>query len=262
MENEKIVLKPKKKGLLDKIKDIFEDKKKRYIFLILFILPFIIASCVFGFVAYKGVKEIIELANSEVVTTDDHKIVKMNYALRADATDVQYAYFTELKNAIEVNDAEDDEIAGLVCKNFVADFYTWTNKQGQYDISALYYVYTPDKEVTYIKARDGFYKYINKYIEQYGKENLLEVESVEVTKANRLDYEYVPVNGDPLYDLFEVTCKWTYKANDIFSPSKYATSMNFLVVKRQGRMEIVEASENPIDARPIQEETTEAESEE
>ena len=85
-------------------------------------MPFLIAIGVFGVVAYKGVKEIIELASSEVVTTDDHKIAKMNYVLRADATDVQLEYFTELKNAIEVNDAEDDEIAGLVCKNFVAAF--------------------------------------------------------------------------------------------------------------------------------------------
>ena len=252
MDDFNIELKPKKKSLFDKIKELFKDKKKRYLYMCLFILPFFVAMCIFGVVAYKGAMNLIELAKGESGVNEQYKIKSMKYSLRSNATDVQFQYFTELKNAIEVDGAKDEEIAGLVCKNFVADFYTWTNKQGQYDISALYYTFTPDKEVTYLKARDGFYKYLNTYINQYGADNLLEVASVDVTKASYANYEYEAANGEHFDNCIDVKCIWTYVANSKFDTSKYATSMNFLVVKRAGRFEIVEASENTIDARKVE----------
>lgn len=252
MEDIELVPKKKKKSLIKKITKLFEDKKKRYLYMALFILPFFIAMCIFGFVAFKGAMNLIELAKGQTETKNEYRIELMDYSLRNNATDVQFEYFTELKNAIEVENATDANIAGLVCKNFVADFYTWSNKQGQYDISALYYVYTPDKEVTYLKARDGFYKYLNKYINEYGASNLLQVASVNVTKASSAGYEYEAASGETFDDCFDVTCSWTYVPNDKFSTSKYATSMNFLVVKREGRFEIVEASESKIDARKVE----------
>lgn len=249
MEEKDIILKPKKPQKTSKLKAMLADKKKRSLLTILFILPFLIAMCVFGVIAYKGAKELIDLAKGETEVKDEYKIESMNYALRKNATDVQLEYFTELKNAVEVDGADDATIAGLVCKNFVADFYTWSNKQGQFDISASYYFYTPDKEATYIKARDGFYKYLSNYIQKYGAENLLQVASVNVTKASLAGYPYNPASGETFDKCYDVTCTWTYADNAIFSPSGYATSMNFLVVKREGRFEIAEASQSPIDAR-------------
>lgn len=279
---EEVELKPKKDSFLDKFKGLFVDKKKRALYIMLFILPFVIAIGIFGFIAYKEAKSLVDLATNSTASNPNYQISSMNYVLRDNATEVQQEYFAQLKDAIENNTASDEETAGLVCKNFIADFYTWSNKQGQYDVGGLYYIYSGTNptghynEQTYILIRDSFYKYLSNYINEYGAENLLEVESVEVTKAKKssdlylinertgwepIDEEsYQEVFGDVEYDAYEVTCKWTYKQNDKFDTSKYATSMNFVVVFRENRFEIVEASEKAIDVRKVEIEETESES--
>ena len=265
MEDIKVSLKPRKKNFIDKIKGLFEDKKKRPLYLILFILPFLIAIGLFGYVTYKEVKNVLSLVSGPTEIKDENRIESMNYVLRDNATDIQKEYFAELKQAVE-NNASDEELAGLVCKNFVADFYTWSNKQGQYDVGGMYYVYDVEetKNNTYMQARDGFYKYLSTYIKQYGVANLLEVENVQVISSSKLPYEYkclVNTHGyseaeghtytdvEHDYDAWQVKCVWTYKENAKFDSSNYATSMNFIVVIENGRYEIVEASENEIDAK-------------
>lgn len=269
MEDQNIELKQKKQGFIDKIKSLFADKRRRYLYVLLFSLPFIILIGVFGFISVKEAKNIVDLAKGANEIKDEFQIKSMGYALRNNATEIQQQYFAELKDAIEVSDLDDEDIAGLICKNFVADTYTWTNKQGQYDISSICYLYTGEvekgdfNEVTYLLGRDGFYKYLNTYINKYGASNLLEVESVNVTKASKANYPYqvkevvdyesvddessTEVYGYIEYEPFEVTCNWTYKQNDKFDSSSYAKSMNFIVIFRNGRYEIVEASQNPIE---------------
>ena len=254
--------------------------------MLLVMLPFIIAIGIFGVIAYKEAKSVLNLTKDDASATvkDENVISSMNYVLRDNATDIHKEYFAEFKNAVESDGGSDADVAGLVCKNFVADFYTWTNKQGQYDVGGLYYVYNGEdqvgdyKDALYLQARDSFYKYLSNYINDYGSENLLEVESVTVTKAQKASYDYVinafkewvlveededgksydKVYDDFDYDAYDVTCTWTYKENSKFDTSKFAKSMNFLVIFRDGRFEIVEASEKTINARK-QEQTTESE---
>ena len=286
MKEIKLKQKKEKKISIKKISSLFEDKKKRYLYMILFMLPFIIAIGIFGFIAYKEAKSLIELATDEVETKDTHKIESMNYVLRDNATELQEEYFTELKAAIESDTQDPVTIAGLVGKNYVADFYTWTNKQGQYDVGGMYYVCSEKnetvkyKENIYQKARDGFYKYINEYIEEYGSENLLEVASVEVTSAKKLDdkytlYEFIESikTGDEAWeviydyvdhDAYAVSLRWTYNENTKLNLSDYAKSINLIVIENDGRYEIVEASEKTIDIKDyveIEEETETEESE-
>lgn len=269
MKKQNIELKPKKQSFIDRIKLLFVDKRKRYLYILLFSLPFIILIGIFGFISIKETKNIIDLAKGSNEIKDEYQIKSMGYSLRNNATEIQQHYFAELKNAIEVNNLDDEDIAGLVCKNFVADTYTWSNKQGQYDISSICYLYTGEvekgafNELTYSLGRDGFYKYLNTYINKYGASNLLEVENVNVTKASKANYPYqvkevvdyesiddessTEVYGYVEYDPFEVSCNWTYKQNDKFDTSGYAKSMNFIVIFRNGRYEIVEANQNPIE---------------
>lgn len=260
-----VELKPKKENFLDKIKNLFEDKKKRYLYVLLIILPFVIAIGVFGFITYREAKNVIDLMSGTNEVKAENVIDSMGYELRANATEVQKQYFDELKQAIEVNNASDEEIAGLVCKNFIADHYTWINKQGQYDVGGMHYVFTLEKskENAYIQARDGFYKYLSSYIKKYGASNLLEVENVEVNSVSKLEDNYFCVVNTHYYDEeaghsyvdtgyeyeegWRVSCSWTYKQNSKFDTSSYATSMNFIVVINYGRYEIVEASEDYIE---------------
>lgn len=283
MEEENIELKPKKQGFIDKIKTIFEDKKKRYLFVFLFCLPFIIAISIFSVIVFKDVKGLVELATGTTEVKKENLVEPMGYVLRDNATDYQKELFAELKSAVEEGTGDDQTIAGLVCENFVADFYTWTNKQGQFDVGGLYYIYddeykdgTDFKTNVFLNARTTFYKYLNNYIKDYGQANLLEVNSVTVSNikktnctisehvANKQDengdwYDY---REDNTYDAYEVTCTWTYKPNEKFDNSSYPTTMNFLVVKKDKFMIVAmnknkeELNDRKVEEQPTVEENT------
>lgn len=274
MENTEIELKPKTRSIIDKIKDLFEDRNKRFLYIILFILPFLIAIGIFGFIAYKEAKNLINLATGTTETNSNYLISSMNYTLRDNATEYQQECFAELKNSIESGDDE-NTIVGLVGKNYVADFYTWTNKQGQYDVGGMEYVNSEKNDAIeyktniYLKARDGFYRYINEYINKYSIENLIEVQNVNVISVTKnlnlyTMYEYIEtiqVGDDAwekIYDnvdhkCFNVSLTWSYKPETKLNLSDFATSINLLIIENDGRYEIVEASEKEIDVRPTEE---------
>lgn len=271
MEENSKRLKPKKHS---KLHDLLAKKRSRYFIMLLFMLPFIVAIGIFSTIAYREAKGLMSMATGTTETKDENLIASMNYILRDNATDIQKEYFAELKNAIENEEAavDDTTIAGLIGKNYVADFYTWTNKQGQYDIGGLYYVYNGEfengehfKENVFLKARDGFYKYINNYINQYGSDKLIEVESVELTKCEKAPWQFLinehisykqddqgewyDYREDHYYDAYLVSCRWTYKEDSALNLSQFPTSINLLVIARDDRFSIIEASESPITER-------------
>lgn len=216
------------------INKLFKNKKNRYRNLLLVLLPFILLIGFFGFTAFKSAKN---LGGANGGTTFSNSIDSMDYHLRANATDYQKDLFKELNEAVKAQDKE--KIAEAVVKNYVADFYTWTNKGGSYDVGGMYYVYSPSKSNIVAEVRDKFYKYVSSYIEEYGSENLLEVENINITggKSNT-NYEF---NGK-VYDSYFFTCEWTYKDNDKFDTSKFVTKQYFNVIENEdGRFEIVQA---------------------
>ena len=267
MEEKKLI--PKKQKKESRIKALFADKKKRYLLMLAFMLPFIIAIAIFSSIAYREIKNLKDLAKGGQVETKAENIIEsMNYILRDKPTDLQKEYFAQLKEAIEAEEPADDvTIAGLVAKNYVADFYTWTNKVSQYDVGGLYYVYQPQRKAVYTEARDGFYKYLSNYINDYGVENLIEVESVEVKSVTKQNFTYTVVDTitdketteteevtREYKDLYLVRCTWTYKEGSTISTSQMDKAMYFLVTKRDGIFEILEASTSEIKA-PVVEET-------
>ena len=233
---------------------LFKDPKKRYLNLLLIILPFLILAGVFGYTSFKAIKDMYGNASGEV-NKNDYKvsIEEYGYYLRGNATDLQIEYFRELEDLI--NDGTDNSaIAACIAKNYVADFYTWTNKNGSYDIGGMHYVYGPSKNVVIAQARNTYYKYLTYYINTFGKDKLLEVTSVETeVDPNPSTYE---VDGHT-YESYFVTCNWKYKNEETFdgmnivSPNEYGSYDHYwhfttreyftVVVTEDGRFEIVEA---------------------
>ena len=240
--------------------NFFKDRNKRYIIMAVIMIPVIAVMLFLGFRIYKDAKGILSLVKgdgTEIVVNDDHKISSMNYVLRDGETQLQMDLFTQLKNAVEgkTEGITDEEIARLVAMNHIADFYTWSNKLGQYDVGGLYYVNSIARENVFIQARDTIYKYFNEYMDKYGVENLLEVASIDatvtknpiqypitvVTRYDITDYD-VGYNYDTTYyDAYYVKVNWTYKESDVFSPSKYPTSTTVKVINNtsQGRFDVV-----------------------
>ena len=219
-------------------KKLFKNPKTRYRNLGLIILPFVLLFCLFGFLAWRSAGNLLGGSTSMANSIDT-----MDYHLRANATEYQRSLFQELSDLC-LTDAENKDkaaIAASVVENYIADFYTWTNKAGSYDVGGLYYVYSPSKSNIYTAARSTFYRYLNNYINEYGSENLLEVapDSIVIEGTGESsDYEY---NGQT-YDSYYFHAYWSYVDHDGFDESDYETSENFLVIENEdGRFEIVQA---------------------
>ena len=225
------------------MKNLFKNPKTRKRNLILAILPFVIIASICGFIAFKSVNSIS--GNAQGTSKESYKdsIASMDYHLRSNATKYQTELFRELTKAIE-DGTDKYNIARLVAENYVADFYTWSNKDGTYDVGGMYYVYSPQKTTIYTQARNTYYKYVTYYINQFGAKNLLEVENITSTLGDKVgSYEF----EGKKYDSYFVTCEWTYKNEDTFkdismkSGDDFVKKEYFTIIEKNGRFEIVQA---------------------
>jgi hypothetical protein len=156
------------------------------------------------------------------------------YELPSNATEYQKLQFKDLSEKIR-DEAAPQEIAGSVVANYIADFYTLSNKKGTYDIGGMQYVYQPEIVNIYNFAKDYFYRDLSYYISKDGAENLLEVENVTITFADfNVKVEY---NGQ-MYQSYYVTASWTYVQKEGFDTSGYQTSGEFSLLERDGVIEI------------------------
>lgn len=228
------------------MKNLFKNPKTRKRNLFLMILPFVIASLICSFIAIRSVTSLLNSASGNSKESFKSSIDSMDYHLRSNATKYQTELFKQLTKA--VNDGSDKyEIARLVAENYVADFYTWTNKNGTYDVGGMYYVYAPQKTAIYSQAKDTYYKYLSFYINEFGNEKLLEVEKITSSIGNTVNaYEF----DGKKYDSYTVTCEWTYKNGDTFKDvskttngelTSFVTKEYFTIIERDGRFEIVQA---------------------
>lgn len=219
-------------------KKLFKDKKVRYRNLVLLIVPFIVVIAIFAYTSFSSIMSIVGMTTG---TQAINSIESMDYHLRGNATDLQKDLFKELANAVEKNEEgeNDFEIAELVVKNYIADFYTWSNKSGSYDVGGMYYVYSPSRTNIYDRARDNYYKYVSYYINENGQENLLEVESIE-TEVSDVVGTYT-IDGKE-YSSYYVISNWNYVDKTNFDEKKYVNKEYFNVIKNDdGRFEIVQA---------------------
>ena len=68
----------------------------------------------------------------------------------------------------------------------------------------------------------------------------------------KVNKEYTTASGETFSELMLVTCNWTYVPETKMDINKFAKSMNFVVVIREGRYEIVEASEKTIEIDEVE----------
>ena len=215
---------------------LFKNPKTRLRNLIIIISFFVLLAVFFVIFSINSLSTTLDAATNDTIDVSEKYVIRsMDYHLRNNATAFQEELFSELKDCIENGSRE--EIAKSVAENFVADFYTWTNKSGLYDVGGMCYIYGPNKNNMCFQARDYFYHYLNYYIDEYGQSNLLEVESIDSSVEKRESYAYE--NSE--YDAYFVICNWAYKDNAKFPTDGYYTREYFTVIDHNGRFEIVEA---------------------
>lgn len=216
---------------------LFENLKIRYKKLLIIILPLLVVMMVTAFFAYSSIATSLG-ANKAAKEAKTYDIESMDYHLRGNATDYQVELFKELEKAIDSND--DLKIAECVVKNYVTDVYTWTNKQGKWDIGGMSFVYSKQNNAIYYNIKDEVYNLYEKTKKEYGDDSLIEVSDVEITTSYKID-ELYEVDGSQ-YESYYVGCKMTLdskvdKISGLFTHNGY-----FTVIKntdKNGKFEIV-----------------------
>lgn len=199
----------------------------------------ILITLLFGFnivsVAFKkggGSGETVELDNGNTMKND-------LYTIGNNPTELNKTSFKALTSALKDNDPL--KITDAVVRCFISDYFTWTNKDGNYEVGGLQYIYGPKFTQFSEESRWGFYSDLDLYITQFGRENLLEVESIETT-------EVVPtgnfVIGDKEMPAYYVEATWTYKKSDKINVDEFQKTGYFTVAINDGRYEIVTIFDN------------------
>lgn len=138
-------------------------------------------------------------------------------------TDYQEELYKELTNLLNgydfaseaVDSVKNKELVISLVKNYIADFYTWTNKSSSYSVGGQSFVFG-DLVITFQnQARENFYKDLDGYIAQYGRDQLIEVTSIE---ADGVYGETFPFNEEK-YTNFYVEAKWEYKETELDTSS-------------------------------------------
>lgn len=214
-------------------KKLLKNKKVRYLIVSFVSLPLILMMCFLSLNIVSSLKRI--KSGNNISTT--YNIEKYDYLLRDNATRLQKKYFKNLEEALSKTEIDDNYVAELIVKNYVADMYTWNNKQGSYDVGGIYFLYSPTRLNFYLQARDRFYVNFEKHKNQAGLENLLEVMEVETTF---LDNHPLKVFDGQAVKYFHIKANWQYVDHPNFDENIFATKGEFYVIKNNdGRFEII-----------------------
>jgi len=176
------------------------------------------------------------------------------YRLRRNATDYQIELFEQLVNAH--NDFQEDNsmqnveaYASAIVRNFIADFYTLSNKNTRTDVGGLQFFSRSMVNDFRNYAIDTFYLYLNQHTDAFGNESLPTVASTTILSF-RMETRTVPVEEDELdsdeiilvYNEFwevigqeimtiVIESEWHYEQSSLWQIDQFQTSARFILIQ-------------------------------
>ena len=170
-------------------------------------------------------------------SADPEKVIL--YKQPKNPTEIQEGFYDELIEVTQGYPEVDPYVASeKLAKCFISDFYTWTNKDGNFDVGGLDYLYGPHHLTFGLYARDTYYQNFNHFESEYGVENLMEVESV--TLMNSAYGGQVNIDEEKM-ESYYLELEWTYKPGSSMDTSKLQHKAGITVIdnKISGRYEII-----------------------
>ena len=202
--------------------------------MILMLVSSLVVALLMGFNIFRiGFKK--SAGGAEVVEKDHSTMKNDQYMIGNNPTDFQQDEFKKLTEALK--DEDKLAISEAVVRNFVSDYFTWTNKDGNYEVGGLQYIYGPMYTSFQEQSRWEFYKDLDLYISQFGRENLLEVTDITTTVDYAAAYKHY--SGE-VYDAYYVEATWNYKPSTEIDVDSFQKTGYFTVIDNNGRFEIAE----------------------
>lgn len=175
------------------------------------------------------------------------------YSIRNNATAYQKELYSELKEALKEEPVNDEKVAGLVAQNFVADFYTWTNKFRLNDIGGLQFVHEDTRTSAYQYAQTTTYQDLYYYLNNGGLDKTLEVTKVNVVSVTPFEFFQEAKDGkEEMYDkkqqktikgnkvsAYHVSLSWEYEETDKIKTSEYEKDALFTIVKNKDGLQMI-----------------------
>ena len=188
-----------------------KKKVKRILILILIILVgiLIVLACTHksGKTSQKEVKVL-------------HKIEKYGYSLKDNKTKEYQKMYKELTKILDQEEVVEEDYVKKVSEMFIYDFYTLKDKKAQTDVGGVDFVYQPILENFLQNAQDTYYKYVENNIYDNRKQQLPEVEKIEIKNVEQKSFKYGDQTDEKAYF---VTAEWTYTESKFSSYQKTAT---------------------------------------
>lgn len=199
-----------------------------------------------GFYVYKTWTSNTDIDQTNIVK-DDY------YSIRNNATDYQKELYAALKEAIETSPRNDLDVSALVAQNFVADFYTWTNKFRMNDVGGIQFIIESMQVNVYQSAQVNLYQDLYYYLNNGGLSGTLEVSDISVVSKEAIDFFvfddegaeeiYDEVTGryrdGDYHDAIEVVLNWSYVSTNSFDASVYDQSATVILMMNEKNLPMV-----------------------
>ena len=222
---------------------MLKNKKKKKLFVYIIIYTMLISTICVGF----NVIGILNggLGNKDISSKD--YLSNEYYKLGGSATDYQKEVFKELTEELEKPATEERDLnaALLVGKSFVSDLFTFSNKDGNYDIGGLQYLYGSSLSGFKDYMKDSLYKDLDLYIAQYGRSYLPTVK--EVNGKSVYNGKFKTAFGE--FDSYYMELKWEYEdfekssdsTDEVVNTDDFQHEIYLYVIKTdEGRFEVVQ----------------------
>ena len=173
------------------------------------------------------------------VETDTQKTMKNDlYEIGNNPSEIQKQYFQELTDAIA--SGEKQAYAEALVKCFASDYFSWKNKDGNYEVGGLQYIYGQKYLGLNDWTRWNYQEDYDLYLTKYGKDNLPMV--AEVTPymfEKRDDFTVTMVTPQQTYPCYEVRANISYDKTKV-DLDDFVNVIAAIIIDNNGRLEIAE----------------------
>lgn len=206
------------------------------IMIVLLVITVIAVSGALGFNIYSILNAETGEGTTDVVQTVSNEYTNDYYTIGNNPTEINKTCFKEINTALKEENTVG--IAEAVAKTFVTEYYTWTNKDGNYDIGGMQYIYVPKQSDFETYTLYNFYVDLDLYLTQVSRNDLIEVSDVTVNSSSEGTYGVEADGGIADLPCVTVDVSWTYQASTALPTDSFQSHAIIHVVNNNGRWEI------------------------